>query len=277
MTLVSTRTIRAEKPHLIWLFSFHSFLSLCLGYHSCRLQWSFLQNNLSTRITRSAHRTYCGSYQKQFLIVPCQTKKDFMYYLVPTIRLFCLLHTCSCNGFHLSSLCSLFRWPQGCCCKSNSKFLSYVTHMTTLLSPTKPMRNQIISNCFFCSSVRKQNSTSSHTWSSICQRDCTTPTTDGLRRFICWWRGSGTLPGTEVLLQQEVMKIWFQDAVFRRSKSAQIDVVQKSALSTKLCRVSYLTMSTEFPNLETKLVWNLTELSYNTPRMRLFPFFSESQ
>lgn len=48
---------------------------------------------------------------------------------------------------------------------------------------------------FFLFSVRKQNSTLSHTWSSTCQRDCTMPTIDALKTFICWWRGSGTLPG----------------------------------------------------------------------------------
>lgn len=48
---------------------------------------------------------------------------------------------------------------------------------------------------FLCFSVRKQTSTLSHTWSSICLRGCTTPTADASKTFTCWWRGSGTLPG----------------------------------------------------------------------------------
>lgn len=57
----------------------------------------------------------------------------------------------------------------------------------------------------FSCSVRKQTSTSKRTWSSTCQRDCTTPTINALRMSISWWTGSGTLPGTRGTLKHEIL------------------------------------------------------------------------
>lgn len=104
-------------------------------------------------------------------------------------------------SFHHSLF--LCRWRQGCCHKSNSKCYKNLgeTCIKGGFGETYPVSwwsIYCISDwpIFFIFSVRGQTSTLSHTSSSTCPRGCTTPTTGALRIFTCWWKGSGTWPGT---------------------------------------------------------------------------------